>query len=85
MLCAQCGRCCVDYTVDLTEEEVVSGVYRVEEDVNDFAPGVLNRVMDGSGSWRCCYLNDVNRCTIYNRRPEACRIFACEPLAVANE
>jgi Fe-S-cluster containining protein len=78
MPCCRCGRCCITYLVDLTEEEVASGLYEWEEDINEFAPGILKRVWDeDTGKDQCIYLKRGTYCAIYERRPEACREFLC--------
>ncbi|MEA3490186.1 MAG: YkgJ family cysteine cluster protein [Candidatus Omnitrophota bacterium] len=79
--------CCRVYNVTTTEEEFRSGEYRAravcavsgKECENEKANCVnrnlwIERKPDGA----CVYLGEDNKCSIYERRPKACREFSCK-------
>ena len=80
--CIQSGACCRLFFINLTEEEYKSGKFKTQFEefgmVEDFdeaqesGANVLEKNEDGS----CVYLKD-NKCSIHEKRPEACREFFC--------
>lgn len=79
-----CGAlCCKMYdSVNLTGEEVMSGRYQmdVEGTMHVYANAfkLKKKKVTGELYHVCIYLGDDNRCTIYDERPRACRIFECQ-------
>ena len=80
--------CCKENFVPLTEEEVRSGAYEMEfkrwldPKTGRMRSGwVLKRKPDGS----CIYLTKFNLCSIWKRRPLACRLYACDKIRKGKE
>jgi Fe-S-cluster containining protein len=69
-------------SVNLTGEEVMSGRYQmdVEGTMHVYANAfkLKKKKVTGELYHVCIYLGDDNRCTIYDERPRACRIFECQ-------
>ena len=72
-VCLRCrpAQCCRQLVVPLSEAERLSGYYRLEPG-RGHGPAHLPRHPDGS----CIYLVD-EMCSIYPRRPAACRDYDC--------
>ena len=91
--CSQCGVCCKLFLITLTEEEYKSKRYKMQFDefVDDAeeseilgthemgfeeaelcAANIIEQKKDGS----CFYLKD-KKCSIHDKRPQACRKFFC--------
>lgn len=71
--CKLCsGACCRAFEeIPLTKEEHLSGRYISEET----KPGVYQLAV---GSNRMCpHLGFDNRCSVYNDRPQTCRVYSC--------
>ncbi|MCK4521986.1 MAG: YkgJ family cysteine cluster protein [Nanoarchaeota archaeon] len=83
MKCSQCGVCCKLFLINLTEKEYKSGKYKTQFEefglTEDFqeaemcGANIITQQKDGS----CYYLMD-GKCSIHNKRPEACRAFFCK-------
>ncbi len=78
MNCAEngvyCGKCCFETEMPLTEEDlrrIESLGYRKEEFSISFAGIVRLRNVNG----KCYFLDEKNRCRIYEHRPEGCRLY----------
>lgn len=72
--CGDCIQCCVQLTPYLTPAEFESGqyIYTFLTASDGVTPTIaIPRTEDG-----CIYLKD-KKCTIYDRRPLACRQFDC--------
>ncbi len=80
--CSQCGICCSLFLINLTEKEYCSGEYKTQFHelnlIKNFPKAVscganlLKTKKDGS----CIYL-EKNKCTIHQKRPQACKEFFC--------
>ena len=88
-MCLFCDApCCKENFVPLTEEEVKSGAYEMEfktwldpETGKMKSCWVLKRKPDGS----CIYLTKFNLCSIWKRRPLACRLYTCDKIRKGKE
>lgn len=72
--CGDCVQCCTHLTPYLTPEEFESGqyIYTFLTSPDNSTPTIaIPRTEDG-----CIYLKN-NKCTIYHKRPKACRQFDC--------
>lgn len=74
------------FYVDITEEEAKSGLYEFDiicginsENCSGPCHSCLNvrRILSKNPSGACVYLDQTNRCSIYEKRPFACREFYC--------
>ena len=65
--CGNCRGCCYQVVL-LTPNDLKRGPW---DTVDEF--GQLRRREDGA----CIYLDKMLGCTVYDRRPEMCRIFSC--------
>ena len=80
--CSECGVCCKLFLINLSEEEYKSNKFRTQFEgfglVNDFVEAemcganIIEQNEDGS----CFYLKN-NKCSVHERKPEACRNFFC--------
>jgi hypothetical protein len=66
---AQCCRMRPEFSVPLTEEELAWMPSEIMGEI---------RVLAGTPEGDCWYLKD-SRCSIYDRRPKACREWHCSP------
>ena len=83
MKCDQCGVCCKLFLINLTEKEYRSKLFKTQFEefglVKDFqeaemiGANIITQKEDGS----CIYQKD-NKCSIHNKRPEACKAFFCK-------
>jgi Fe-S-cluster containining protein len=69
--CETCGACCkAGWVIDVKETDTVPKdlIYRGHQMLLRFDP---------NAEWRgsCAALNDDNRCSIYENRPQTCRAF----------
>ena len=69
MVCKQCGKCCSNY-LPLTTEEVI-GTKKLAKKEN-------KRLLDKDWYNYCPFLNEQNKCDIYDNRPSICKLFTCE-------
>lgn len=84
--CRKCGHCCWICFVTITEEEAKSGQYITmdckEEGYSDkkALPKRLVLVKDVDKAVEACWYFDekTNLCSIYDRRPKACREWFCK-------
>ncbi len=69
-----CGRCCLDTEMPLTEEDVET-IERLGYRREEFSVVVngIRRLRNVNG--RCYFLDESNRCRIYDHRPIGCRIY----------
>jgi len=83
MGCSQCGICCKLFLINLTKEEYLSKKYKTQFEefglTKDFqeaemtGANIITQKKDGS----CIYQKD-GKCSIHDKRPEACRAFFCD-------
>jgi len=79
-----CGAmCCKIYeTIHLLAEEVISGEYDMEAhssgDGYSYRFSLKRKINPGQVHKACVYLSEDNRCSIYDKRPFACREFTCK-------
>lgn len=74
--CKRCGSCCSLFDVPLTSKECE----RLSHDYSDGIPVIRMGTISYNGSLVrvCVYFdNKLNECTIYEERPEVCRLFDC--------
>jgi Fe-S-cluster containining protein len=81
--CNQCGVCCKLFLINLSEAELLSGIYDTQlsgytardnfKTVEKYGGNILRKNADGS----CIYLYN-NRCSIHAHRPKVCRNFFCD-------
>lgn len=78
--------CCRGWDIALADEEYRSGLYqasafcsRDKKECRTLRGYCYNRRfrLKKRSDGACCYLNNKNRCTIYNSRPILCRNFSC--------
>jgi Fe-S-cluster containining protein len=71
--CGECSQCCVALSPYLTAEEFASGHY-----VYTFVTSHTGQptIAIPRGERGCFYLHD-GKCSIYSKRPKACRQFDC--------
>ncbi len=69
-----CGKCCFDTEMPLTEEDLrrIEGLGYVKDEFS-IRDGETRRLRNVNG--RCYFLDDENRCVIYEHRPEGCRLY----------
>ncbi len=69
-----CGRCCYQTEMPLTEEDI-ERIEKLGFKREDFAVKVdgVYRLRNVNG--KCYFLDDSNRCKIYEHRPIGCRIY----------
>lgn len=69
-----CGRCCYQTEMPLTEEDIaiIEGLGFRREEFAIEVDGIL-RLRNVNG--RCYFLDESNRCRIYEHRPIGCRIY----------
>ena len=83
MKCSQCGVCCKLFLINLTEKEYRSKFYKTQFEefgiTEDFqeaemcGANIITQNKDGS----CIYLIK-GKCSIHNKRPDACKKFFCD-------
>ena len=73
--CGDCIQCCVRLSPNLTPEEFESGqyMYTLLSTPGQHTPNVAIP----RGERGCFYLDENRKCSIYDRRPLACRQFDC--------
>ena len=69
MNCKQCGKCCSNY-LPLTTEEVIR--------IKKLAKKENKRLLDKNWYNYCPFLNEQNKCDIYDNRPLICKYYTCE-------
>jgi|TARA_B100001971_G_C18226928_1_gene561140 Fe-S-cluster containining protein len=82
MECSTCGVCCSLFLINLTEQEYMSGKYKLvfeEFGLVDFEEAELTgaNILKQKDDESCIYLNE-NKCSIHHKRPAVCRDFFCE-------
>lgn len=81
--CKRCGRCCIVIPeVRLTKEEAEAKIYMSVYQPSRKRTVLMRRQffnLEFTKSMYCCIYFDryMNLCTIYDKRPEACRAFNC--------
>ena len=72
--CGSCYDCCSKLSPFLTQEEFESGqyVYTFMNTPDNIPAIAIPRKQDGG-----CFYLESGKCTIYEKRPKACRIFDC--------
>jgi len=83
MGCSRCGICCRLFLINLTEEEYRSKKYKTQFEefrlTKDFqeaemcGANIITQKDDGS-----CIYQIEGKCSIHDKRPEACRAFFCD-------
>ena len=83
MECNQCGVCCKLFLINLTEKEYKSKSFKTQfeefgltenfQEAEMCGANIITQKQDGS----CIYQKD-NKCSIHNKRPEACKAFFCK-------
>lgn len=67
--CGSCRACC-HQLVSLRPSDLANGPWELD-------PVFLNKVLKRRPDGSCVYLDAMLGCTIYDRRPEICRVFDC--------
>lgn len=79
--CVSCGWCCKLFIVNLTEAEYKSKSYKTMFDqfLTDFNEAEMRgaNLVAKKDDESCVYLDENNKCKIYNKRPNVCRDFFC--------
>ena len=72
--CSKCGQCCSNF-IPLTEDEVkrLKKIVRKRK-LKPHRNHVVNAMYDAT----CPFLNDENKCRIYEDRPMICKFFKCD-------
>lgn len=73
--CKQCGNCC-SCILPLSNKEIERIKNYIHK--NKINPNTANNILQKEFVDKCPFLNEQNKCSIYEVRPEICRWFRCD-------
>lgn len=80
--CIKCGNCC-NQDVPLSYNESQSGIFNMKENHNTLITGL--KYIKKEKFAPCPYMNNINQCSIYMKRPISCKMYpwvAISPLNI---